>query len=287
VSTAISSILPDLGKRTLVMGILNVTPDSFSDGGTFADPDRAVDQALRMMDEGADLIDVGGETTRPGSEAVPLAVELDRVIPVIERLEKLGVGPLSIDTTKAEVARRALLAGARVVNDISGGSFEPEIREVVAKARAPFIVVHTRARPKEMQVGTWSYSGGVVRAVQERLRELVGQAVERGVDPSGILVDPGIGFGKTEQENLTLLAELGALKALGHPLLVGTSRKSFLGKLTGKDVRNREFATAATVALAVSAGVDVVRVHDVGAMVDVVRVAEAISRRKPSLAPTD
>jgi dihydropteroate synthase len=275
---SLRSLLPDLGRRVHVMGILNITPDSFSDAGVNLDPERALDRALGMMDEGADLIDVGGETTRPGSEPVALEVELGRVLPVIERLAARGVGPLSIDTTKAEVARRALGAGAALVNDISGGTFEPAIRAVAAEARAPMVLVHTRGRPKTMQAGAWTYAGGVVAAVSRALRSLAAEAEAAGVARESIALDPGIGFGKTLDENLALLAGLSGLKALGYPLLVGTSRKSFLGQLTGRDVRHREFATAATVALAARAGVDLVRVHEVGPMVDVVRVAEAVRR---------
>lgn len=275
----LAATLPGLGQRTLVMGILNVTPDSFSDGGRFLSPDRAVDHALAMMDEGADLIDVGGETTRPGSEPVSEAVELSRVVPVVRALAARGIGPISVDTTKAEVARRALEEGAALINDISAGTFEPELLSVVARAGAPIVLMHTRGRPSEMQRGAWTYEGGVVHAVSLALEAAIARAGAAGISRQQIVIDPGIGFGKTIDENLALLRGLAALKDLGCPILVGTSRKSFLGKLTGKEVGDRVFATASTVALAIAQGAAIVRVHDVAAMVDVARVADAVVGR--------
>ncbi|MCC7384130.1 MAG: dihydropteroate synthase [Deltaproteobacteria bacterium] len=261
------------------MGVLNVTPDSFSDGGRHSSLDAAIDHALSMMDAGADLIDIGGESSRPGSDAVPLELELQRVVPVIEVLARRGIGPISIDTTKVEVARRALDAGAAILNDISGGTFEPPMLELAARAKAPLVLMHLRARPKAMQEGAWRYEGGVVAAVVRALAERIAAAESAGVDRGDIVVDPGIGFGKTTEENVELLAGLRELASLGCPILVGTSRKSFLGQLTGRQVNRREYATAASVALAISAGADLVRVHDVEAMGDVVRVADAIARR--------
>jgi dihydropteroate synthase len=268
-------ILPDLGARTLVMGVLNATPDSFSDGGRFLAPERALDGALAMMDAGADLIDVGGESTRPGAPPVDEATELARVVPIVELLARRGIGPLSVDTTKAEVARHAIAAGAAIVNDISAMSFDPDMAAVVAGARAGAILMHTRGRPSLMQAGEIVYEGGVVAAVQESLSASIQLAVERGVSPGAIAIDPGVGFGKTVDQNLELLRNLRALAALGRPIVVGTSRKSFIGKITGKDVAHRELGTAATVALSIAAGADIVRVHDVALMVDVVAVADA------------
>ncbi len=276
---SVASLLPALGQRTLVMGVLNVTPDSFSDGGQHATVEAAVEHALQMRADGADIVDVGGATTRPGSLPVPVPLELARVLPVISALRARGIGPLSIDTTSAEVADQALAAGAHLVNDISGGSFEPEILAVARAHRAPIVLMHTRARPQDMQRGPWTYEGGVVAAVRASLEAACARAEAAGLAPDALVLDPGIGFGKTLEENLALLAGLPALVALGRPVLVGTSRKSFLGKLTGREVGDRVHATGATVALAVAKGAALVRVHDVAAMVDVVKVADAIMRR--------
>ncbi|MFO0726766.1 MAG: dihydropteroate synthase [Myxococcota bacterium] len=276
VSAEISRLFPDLGQRTHVVGVLNLTPDSFSDGGRFQDPERAVAHAVAMIRDGADLVDVGGDSTRPGSEGVSAEVELERVLPVIRALHALHI-PMSIDTTKALVALRALEAGAAVVNDISGGRFDPEILSVVAATQAPMILMHTRGVPKEMNRGSWIYEGGVVEAVTRSLAASIERAVGAGIAEDRLIVDPGIGFGKTVAENVDLLAGLGGLKRLGRPILVGTSRKSFLGHLTGREVGEREFATAASVALSIAAGADFVRVHEVRNMVDVARVADALT----------
>jgi dihydropteroate synthase len=274
----LSSLLPDLGERTLIMGILNITPDSFSDGGRFLSADAALDHALEMMDAGADIIDVGGETTRPGSDPVPIETELARVLPVVKALAKRGVGPLSIDTTKAEVARRAVLEGAAIINDISGGTFEPEILHVATTTRAPIVLMHTRGRPRQMQQEA-EYQSAVIDEVLAELSHAIARAESAGVSREEIIVDPGIGFAKGPEDNLDLLADLSLLRQLGRPILIGTSRKSFIGKLTGREVREREFGTAATVAIAIAHGADIVRVHDVAAMGDVARVADAIVRR--------
>src|SRR5688572_9179911 len=193
-SRHLREILPDLGSRTLVMGVLNASPDSFSDRGIHADPDRALDRALAMMDAGADLIDVGGESTRPGADIVDEATELARVLPVIRKLAAAGIGPISIDTTKSQVALRALEQGAAIVNDISAMSFDPEMRRVVAGEQAGVILMHTRGRPQEMQKGELVYEGGVVTAVKRALAEAIATA---GVPRELIAIDPGIGFGKT------------------------------------------------------------------------------------------
>lgn len=274
------ALLPGLGDRTILMGVLNVTPDSFSDGGRFLHPDQALDHALELLDAGADILDLGGETTRPGSDPVPLETECARVLPVLRALAQKGIGPISIDTTKAEVARRALNEGAHWINDISGGTFEPEILEVAAKHGAPIVLMHTRGKPKNMQQGSWIYEGGVTNAVIEALEDRISDAEKAGISREKIVIDPGIGFGKTQEENLTLLRELGALKRLGRPILVGTSRKSFIGKITGRDVGDREYGTAATVAISIANGADIVRVHDVKAMGDVARMTDAIVRRR-------
>ena len=273
--------LPSLGKRPMIMGILNVTPDSFSDGGALDGAPAAIARAQAMFAEGADIIDIGGESTRPGARPVSAVEERRRVLPVIEGLVAAGAGPISIDTTKAEVAAASVEAGAVIVNDISGGTFDPQMRAVVAERRCGFVIMHTRERPEIMQSGAWRYEGGVLGAVATRLAELATAAIDAGITKGQIVLDPGIGFGKTLDENLDLLAGLPALRAIGYPLLVGTSRKSFLGALTGRAVGARLPATAASVALCVTSGADIVRVHDVAAMRDAALVAAAIAARNP------
>ncbi|MGF1510389.1 MAG: dihydropteroate synthase [Myxococcota bacterium] len=263
------------GDRTHVVGILNVTPDSFSDGGRYPTVERAIRAASDMLEAGASMVDIGGESTRPGSEPVPLEIELARTIPVIRELARRGLGPVSIDTYKAEVARQAVGEGAAVINDISGGEFEPLILSVAAEAKCPIILSHTRGRPATMQEGTWTYRPDVVTAVRNALRVARESAHRAGVQFPQIWLDPGIGFGKTLDENLALLRNLSHFKALDAPLLVGTSRKGFIGHLTGRDPSQRDYGTAASVALAIAGGADLVRVHDVPAMTDVVRVADA------------
>jgi len=261
--------------RTLIMGVVNTTPDSFSDGGRHAAVDDAVRHARRLVEAGADLVDVGGESTRPGAEPVAEDEERRRVLPVIAAVVDAGIGPISIDTYKAGVAKAAVRAGAVLVNDISGGRFDPNMLETVADAGAAFVVSHARARPKAMQSGAWTYPGGVVASVRRFFEERVRRAREVGFSDDQLILDPGIGFGKTLVENLELLRALDPLRVDGLPVLVGTSRKGFIGRLTGRDVEAREFGTAATVALAVASGADMVRVHDVETMRDVVRVADA------------
>lgn len=278
---ALRALLPDLGRRTLIMGVLNATPDSFSDGGAHATPEAALDRALAMMDAGADLIDVGGESTRPGALPVSAGEELARVEPVVTRLAAHGVGPISIDTSKAVVAARALAVGAQIVNDVSALTLDPALAEVVARAGAPVVLMHSRGRPETMQRGPLEYEGGVVSAVVAALRDALARATAAGIDPGSVILDPGIGFGKTVAQNAELIARLAEIKALGRPVLIGTSRKSFLGALTGRGVEGRIFATAASVALAIAGGADIVRVHDVAEMGDVVRVADAITRAPP------
>lgn len=276
-SSGILGIFPDLGVRTQIVGVLNVTPDSFSDGGRFLESDRAIEHGRALVRAGADLIDVGGDSTRPGSEGVSAEVELERVLPVIRALAKEGL-KISIDTSKALVAARALEAGAVVVNDVSGGRFDPEILAVVAHTKAPMILMHTRGLPRDMNRGSWIYEGGVTLAVTRSLEASLTRAEQAGIERDRLIVDPGIGFGKTVAENIDLLAGLEVLARLGRPIMIGTSRKSFLGHLTGRGVEDREFGTAATVALAIARGADLVRVHDVEHMADVVRVSDALVR---------
>lgn len=260
--------------RTLVMGILNVTPDSFSDGGQWAVADAAVSHALRMLDDGADIIDVGGESTRPGAAEVSIDEELARTVPVIERiLAERPDAVLSIDTTKSEVASPALHAGALMVNDISGLGFDPKIAEVTAEHDAWLVLMHIQGTPRTMQKDP--FYDDVVDEICAFLRERMDRAVAAGVRRERIIVDPGIGFGKTLEHNLEILRRLVEFGELG-PVLVGTSRKSFIGALTGRSVDARAFGTAATVAHAVHSRASIVRVHDVAEMVDVVRVSEAL-----------
>ena len=247
--------------RVLIMGILNVTPDSFSDGGRFLSPDAAVKRALIMEKEGADIIDVGGESSRPGAEPVPVEEELRRVIPVLERLRgKLRI-PISIDTTKAEVAEAALRAGASIVNDISALRFDPAMASVVAEFGAGLVLMHMLGTPKTMQQAP--HYEDVVREVRDFLAERALYAQSQGIPREAIAVDPGIGFGKTVEHNLELLRRLPELVELGFPVLVGPSRKSFIGAILGLGVEERLEGTLAACAVAVVRGADILRVHDV------------------------
>lgn len=247
--------------RVLIMGILNVTPDSFSDGGRFLSPDAAVERALAMEKEGADIIDVGGESSRPGAEPVPVEEELRRVLPVLERLRgKLRI-PISIDTTKAEVAEAALRAGASIVNDISALRFDPAMAPLVAKFGAGLVLMHMLGTPKTMQQAP--HYEDVVTEVRDFLAERAQYAQSQGIPREAIAVDPGIGFGKTVEHNLELLRRLPELVELGFPVLVGPSRKSFIGAILGLGVEERLEGTLAACAVAVVRGADILRVHDV------------------------
>jgi dihydropteroate synthase len=264
-----------LSGRPRIMGVLNVTPDSFSDGGKFATRKQAVRRALEMVEEGADIIDVGGESTRPGSRGVSLAVERERVLPVLEELAgKTGV-LLSVDTTKAQVAREAAAAGAHIVNDTSALSDDPEMGDVVRESGCAVVLMHRRGTPETMQNAP-SYRSFFEEMLDE-LEERVDAATAAGIPRDRILVDPGVGFGKRLEDNLALHIRLPEMRNLGLPILFGPSRKSFLGALTGKSAEERVFGTAASVALAVAGGAHLIRVHDVRAMMDVVRVSAAIA----------
>ena len=257
------------------MGILNVTPDSFSDGGLWMDPDRAVTHAVSMVEEGADIIDIGGESTRPGSATVPADEELRRVMPVVERLLSVLKVPLSLDTFKASVAAPALDAGVEIINDISGLAFDERMAGTVAGFRAGLVVMHTRGRPADMQLDT--RYGDLVSEVRSALASSIQRARAAGVTEEQIVIDPGIGFAKDRGGNLELLRFLRELLPLGRPILVGTSRKGFTASAAGRSVTSRLFTTAATVALAVANGARVVRVHDVAAMRDVADMAWEIA----------
>jgi len=266
------------------MGVLNVTPDSFSDGGRFTDLDDAVAHAVALRDDGAQIVDVGGESTRPGAGRVDAATEIARVVPVLRRLREAGV-PASIDTTRAAVAEAALAAGASMVNDVSGGLADPVMGRVVAQAGVPWVLMHWRGHSDRMQdLATY---GDVVAEVRAELAARVDSALAAGVSADRLVLDPGLGFAKRPEHNWRLSAHLSALNELGFPVLVGASRKSYLGSLlAGADgkprpVAEREFATAATSLLAVQAGAWGVRVHDVRATVDALKVLAATMRAAP------
>jgi len=258
------------------MGILNVTPDSFSDGGLYSSVPSAIAHAHRMVDEGADVIDVGGESTRPGAEEVPADEEVRRVAPVVEAVAALGVA-VSVDTRKAPVARAALDAGAIAVNDVSGGVFDPEMLPLVAERGCDVVLMHMRGSPQTMD-SLVGYAD-VVAEVGEELSRRVAAAVAAGVARERIWLDPGLGFAKSPDQSLELLARVDVLRSLGHPVLVGPSRKRFVGHVTGGDPADRLEGTAAAVAWCAMSGVEMVRVHDVGAMRRVVDMIAAIGGR--------
>jgi len=264
-----------LGERTLVMGVLNVTPDSFSDGGRFFSAKRAIRHALAMERAGADLIDVGGESTRPGSFGISAEEELRRVLPVLRGLKGRLRIPVSIDTVKAEVAEGALRAGAAMVNDISGLRFDPRLAEVARRRRVPLLLMHMRGTPATMQ--KQPFARDIWRELERGLGWSVQQALRAGVRRSQLLIDPGIGFGKSAEQNLEIVRGLGRLKKFRLPIVIGTSRKTFIGKvLGGVPPEKRLWGTAATVAASILAGAHIVRVHDVAEMVQVARVTDAI-----------
>lgn len=265
----------DFSKRTYIMGILNITPDSFSDGGIYFNKSSAIDRALKMRDEGADIIDIGGESTRPGAEAVSLKEEIRRVVPVIEKLAKRLNIPLSIDTYKSGVAKAALSAGASLVNDISGLRFDPEMSAVVASYKVPGVIMHIKGTPKNMQKNP-SYTA-LISEIMDYLREGIDIARGAGIAEDKIIIDPGIGFGKTAEHNLQILKRLDEFTGFEKPILIGPSRKSFIGKIL-KDlpVTKRVEGTAAAAAIGIFNGANIIRVHDVAAMVRVAKVAEKI-----------
>jgi dihydropteroate synthase len=268
----------DCSERTLVMGILNTTPDSFSDGGRFLDRATAVAHATRMVDDGADILDVGGESTRPGSTPVSADEELERVHPVIERLAELHPAvPLSIDTRKADVAAEALDAGAAIVNDVSGGA-DPAMFDVVRDREAAVVLMHMRGDPTTMQEAP--HYDDVVGDVHEYLRQRIEAAELAGIDPERIAVDPGIGFGKDLDHNLVLMRRVDALLDLGRPVLVGPSRKKFIGTILDLPVEERVEGTVGAVVWMVARGAHIVRVHDVKEVVRAVRVSDAIARAR-------
>jgi dihydropteroate synthase len=268
-----------LGQRTLVMGVLNVTPDSFSDGGKFLQPESAIEHAFAIERAGADLLDIGGESTRPGSVETSASEELDRILPVLEALRGRLKIPVSVDTRRASVAELAIRAGAELVNDVSGLTSDPRIAEVAARHRVPLILMHMRGEPRTMQ--DRGFARDVIKDVMQGLRRSVASAGKAGVGKTQIVVDPGIGFGKSFAQNYELLQKLPQLAKLGYPILVGTSRKGFLGATLARDGKpappeERFSGTAATVTASILNGAHIVRVHDVVEMVQVVRVADCV-----------
>jgi len=269
----------DLSRKTHIMGILNITPDSFSDGGIHFDASHAVDHALRMIDDGADLIDIGGESTRPGSEPVSLDEELRRTLPVIEALAGKISAPISIDTYKSPVAIRALEAGASMVNDISGMRFDPEMPKVISRFSVPVVIMHIKGTPKNMQVNP-TYEA-LIPEIMDYFRSSIRFAMKAGIPEDMIILDPGIGFGKTFEHNFEIMNNLDAFSALEKPLLIGPSRKAFLGKiLGGLPPQERLEGTAASVAISIIKGAHIVRVHDVREMARVAKVADAIKQQR-------
>jgi len=278
-----------IGERTLIMGILNVTPDSFSDGGHFVTVDSALAHAEQMIAEGADIIDVGGESSRPGGEPISVEDEIERVVPVINALAQRTDTPVSVDTTKSEVARAALDAGAAIVNDISALRFDFYIADVVARTGAGLVLMHSRGTPATMH--RLPPVADIMHEVTHSLRASINMAERRGVKRESIVIDPGIGFGKSQEQNLELIAKLDQLIAAfpDYPLLIGTSRKSFIGRLLADESGNpapaedRLHGTLATLTAAVLKGAHIVRVHDVKATKDAIRVTESIRENLPTM----
>jgi dihydropteroate synthase len=266
----------EINDRPLVMGVVNVTPDSFFDGGRYATPEAAIRHALRLAEEGADLLDIGAESTRPGSDSIDEGEERRRLMPVVTAVAKAVSIPISVDTMKATVARAALEAGAVIVNDVSALQADPVMAEVVATTGAGVVLMHMQGSPGTMQNAP--VYDDVVGEVAEFFRERVKFCVERGIGQDQIMLDPGIGFGKLLLHNLTLLGQLETFVSFGRPILVGVSMKSFIGQVVGRPVEERSWGTAAAVALAVSKGAGILRVHEVAAMKEVVAMAAAITR---------
>ena len=272
-------LLPDIGRRTCVMGVLNVTPDSFFDKGRFFDKKKAVHRALEMERDGADIIDIGGESTRPGSDGVSAAEELKRVLPVIEAVAAKAGIPVSVDTRKSEVAKEALKAGASVINDVSGLRHDRGMADVAAKYGAGLIIMHMKGTPRDMQENP-SY-GDLIGEITGSLRESIETAKRAGVAEGDIIIDPGIGFGKTVEHNLIILNRLGEFKSLKRPICIGVSRKSFIGKLLGDAPPDARLSgTLAACAIAIMKGADILRVHDVKEAKEAATVADGILREK-------
>ena len=268
----------DFTKRTYIMGVLNVTPDSFSDGGQFFDTQKAAEHAFHMAGQGADIIDVGGESTRPYSRKISANEEMDRVMPVLEAICKELTIPVSIDTRKAVVAREAVRVGASMINDISALRSDPEMAEVAAKSGIPLILMHMKGTPSNMQNNP-TY-GNLMQEIIGFLKDAINRAVDGGVEKEKIIVDPGIGFGKTFDHNLQIIRSISMFSVLERPVLLGTSRKAFLGHILGKEAAERDLGTMATIVAGILNGAHIVRVHNVRMAVETVKVADAIKRGK-------
>ncbi len=266
------------GSRTYIMGILNVTPDSFSGDGIYQDADKAVRIAEGMVEDGADIIDIGGESTRPGAKPVTIEEEIKRTIPVIKKLSKIIKVPISIDTVKSEVARLALESGASIVNDITGMESDQKMLSVVREFNTKVVLMHIKGTPQTMQ-NSPDY-GNLIQEIKDKLKVLIEKSIKSGIKKENIIIDPGIGFGKTVEHNLQILNRLSEFKEFGLPILVGPSRKSFIGKLLGVEPDKRIIGTAAVVAIAIKNGADIVRVHDVKEVKQAVIIADAISRNQ-------
>lgn len=264
----------ELGGRTVIMGILNVTPDSFSDGGRFAQYDKAVARAFELISDGADILDIGGESTRPGSAPVSLEAEIERVIPVIRAVRAKSAVPISIDTNKAEVAIRAIECGADIINDVSSLRFDPQMAATAARAGVPLVLMHMLGTPRTMQKSP-VYSD-LISEIADFLGERVRFAVEHGVERDQIVIDPGIGFGKTVEHNLAIIGQLEAFCRLDRPTLLGASRKRFIGSVLDRSEDERELGTAVANAFGIAAGAHIIRVHDVAFHRDAVKMADAI-----------
>ncbi|MDH4327918.1 MAG: dihydropteroate synthase [Nitrospira sp.] len=262
------------GERPLIMGVVNVTADSFYDGGRYAEPERAIAHAIELAEQGADILDIGAESTRPGAQPVNEEDELARVVPVVAELARRVTAQISVDTTKSRVAQSALDAGASIVNDVSALRWDEKMASVVARSGAAVVLMHMQGTPQTMQ--TAPMYDDVVAEVARFLGERMQAALEAGIAKTNIVLDPGIGFGKLLEHNLELLNRLQELAMLDRPLLVGVSRKAFIGRMVGRAAEHREWGTAAAVALAVDRGARILRVHDVAMMTDVVKVAAAI-----------
>jgi dihydropteroate synthase len=268
----------DLGKRTHVMGVLNVTPDSFSDGGHYFETGKAIEHGIEMDRDGADIIDIGGESTRPYSEAVSAAEEMDRVLPVIEALRKEISAPISIDTCKARVAREALTAGASIINDVSALRFDPEMARTAAQANVPVFLMHMKGTPGNMQKNP--VYGDLIREIIEFLRDAIHRCEASGIQRDLTVVDPGIGFGKTFDHNLQIIRELSRFQCLDRPILFGPSNKAFIGHILNREPHERDTGSMAAVAAGVMNGAHMVRVHHVRKAVETVRIIDAIKRGK-------
>lgn len=266
----------DLSSRTYLMGVLNVTPDSFCDGGRFSDPKKAITQALLMAEQGADIIDVGGESSRPGADPVSAEEELARILPVIQELVKEIDLPLSIDTCKSQVARGALEAGAAMINDISALRFDPEMKRVAKDYDVPVVLMHIKGTPKNMQENP--LYGNVIKEISDYLAQSLEMAREAGIDEDKLVVDPGIGFGKKAEHNLEIVKNLKALAHLGKPILIGLSRKSFIGKVLDLPLEERLEGSLAALAVAIVNGANILRVHDVKESKRVARMVDSILR---------